>query len=116
MTYKKREPVDDPILARIEHLLQAQHRTKKELMNHLGLQGANFTNWKHQQSKAYMKYIDKISEYLGCGTQYLIYGIKSSEDNDIILTSNEKKIIAAYRSLDDEKKSAFMNIITLVQR
>ena len=115
MAYKKREPINDPVIERIEQLLHTQKKTKKDLMNYLGLKGANFTNWKYQQSKGYMRYIDKISEYLGCGTQYLIYGTKSPDDNDLILTSNEKKIIATYRTLDDRKKAAFMSILTLVQ-
>ena len=65
MGYGKREAVDDPIVDRIEQTLQSQNKTKKELMSFLGLKDTNFTNWKYRNSKAYMKYIDRISEYLG---------------------------------------------------
>ena len=110
MGYGKREAVDDPIVDRIEQTLQSQNKTKKELMSFLGLKDTNFTNWKYRNSKAYMKYIDRISEYLGVGAQYLLYGTNDT-NNALILTAEEKKIITKFRTFDDSKKTAFVNIM-----
>ena len=109
----RRIPSEDPIIDRIERELKAQKKTKKELLGYLGLQETNFTNWKYKNSKAYMKYIDKIALYLGVTTNYLIHGDKSN-NNAMNLTDDERKLILKFRSLNSHEKNAIIDIFAMI--
>ena len=114
MTYAKREPNGDPIIERIEKCLKEQKKTKKELMQYIGINDTNFTNWKFKKSKGYMIHIDKISEFLDVGTQYLLYGSEEEENSGIILTDEEKLIIKKYRSLSFPKRTIFVDMMSII--
>ena len=110
----RRVPCEDPIIDRIEQELKVQKKTKKKLLEYLGMQETNFTNWKYKNSKAYMKHIDKIAQFLGVTTNYLIHG-DASNDESIALTNDERKLICKYRALNSHKKNTIMDLITMIE-
>ena len=104
MSVAKREPNDDHVVDRIEQTLKQQKKTKKELLTYLGMKDTNFTVWRYGNGKSYLKYLDKIAEFLGGSISYLIEG---NQENATALqvTEEEREIIAKYRRLDPIKKT-----------
>ena len=119
-------------LNKIQTLLQQQHKTQKQLMEHLGLGKTAFTGWKNGANTSYLKHIGKIAEFFGVSTDYLL-GVDSVldftplqpktltlktetklpfeyPDNDIVATNREKKMIIEYRT-KPEKQRAINNIL-----
>lgn len=72
-------------LNKIIKLLEEKGKTQKDLTDYLGISKNTFTNWKNGLSSSYTKYINKISEYLGVTTDYLLSNSnnKKINDNDI---------------------------------
>ena len=60
------------VLDRISNLLKEQHKKQKDLTDYLGISKNIFTNWNSGASKSYLKYIDKIAEFLNVSTDYLL--------------------------------------------
>ncbi len=92
-------------------MLLAQKKTKKELLNHLGLTDTNFTGWKYGKVKSYMKYITQIADYLGTSTNYLLCG-NDLEQQAMDVTENERKLIQYYRSLTSSAQYKLIDFIT----
>ena len=113
MKTAKAEPTCDPIVTRIEQTLKFQKKTKKELLQHLGLRETNFTNWKYRNGKSYMKYIDGIAEYLGVTVNYLIYGVDQSGQR-VIVSESEQIMLEKYRMLDAEKKNIIQSLMEMI--
>ena len=59
-------------LEKIQTLLREQKKTQKELMDYLGLGKTAFTGWKNGSNTSYKKHIDKIAEFFGVSTDYLL--------------------------------------------
>jgi len=59
-------------LEKIQMLLREQKKTQKELMDYLGLGKTAFTGWKNGSNTSYKKHIDKIAEFFGVSTDYLL--------------------------------------------
>lgn len=57
---------------KIQTLLKEQQKTQKQLMEHLGLGKTAFTGWKSGANTSYKKHIDKIGEFFGVSTDYLL--------------------------------------------
>ena len=66
-------------LDKILKLLDEQGKTQKKLMDHLGLGKTAFTGWKNGSNTSYKQHIDKIAEFFGVSTDYLL-GIESKEN------------------------------------
>lgn len=81
-------------LSRIQQLLKEQNKTQKNLTDYLGLGKQTFTNW-NNGAKSYIKYIDKIAEYLDVTTDYLLGN------------SDERKPVNTELSADDIKFALF---------
>ena len=60
------------VLDRISKLLKEQHKKQKDLTDYLGISKNIFTNWNSGASKSFLKYIDKIAEFLNVSTDYLL--------------------------------------------
>ena len=106
-------PGNDPVVYRIEQTLKFQRKTKKELLEHLGLRETNFTNWKYRNGKSYMKYIERIAEYLGVTINYLVYGTEESEYS-VNVSEDEMKLLEKYRMLDLEKKNVISTLLGMI--
>ena len=68
---------DDPVVLRIMDQLQLQNLTEKSLLEFLGTSNSLFNAWKYRNVKSYVKYIDRIAEYLGVEKDYLLEGTDS---------------------------------------
>lgn len=66
------------------------------------------SKWKYDGSYVYIKYIEKICEFLDTTPNYLFYG---PEDEEERLSPTEKEIIRMYRSLDDGRKKCIQESI-----
>ena len=67
-------------LDKISFLLKQKHKTQKDLTDFLGLSKNTFTNWKSGDNESYRKYIDKIAEFFGVSTDYLL-GVDETQKN-----------------------------------
>ena len=54
----KRTPTEDPVIDRIEEMLKLHKKTKKELLEYIGIDSSMFTTWRYANGKSYMKYIN----------------------------------------------------------
>ena len=111
MSNIKRTPSGDPVITRIEELLKAQKKTKRELTDYLGIHNSNFSLWKYENSKSYMKYIIKISEFLGVSTTMLLENQQSSPEVIKLSDTSEIKLIRIYRNLDSHKKEILLDFL-----
>ena len=108
----KRTPSGDPVITRIEELLKSQKRTKKELTDYIGINNTNFSKWKYENSKSYMKYLGEIAEFLGVSANYLLEG--SPENSINVSDESEMKLIQIYRKLDSHKKELLIDLAEIM--
>lgn len=108
-----REPVnkltDDPVVLRIMDQLQLQNLTEKSLLEFLGTSNSLFNAWKYRNVKSYVKYIDRIAEYLGVEKDYLLEGTDSYVNTDT-LTATEIKIVGLFRDMGNKQQATFIGI------
>lgn len=97
MRQTNKKIVDDPVVKRIIDTLNVRHLSQKSLLDYLDLPNATFTAWKYDGGKSYMKYIDKISDYLNVSKNYLLYG-ESENFQEISLLPSE---IESYKKLHE---------------
>ena len=104
MSNVKRTPTGDPVIARIETFMKMRKTTQEELMRHLGINRSNFTMWKYENGKSYMKYIQQIAEFLGVGVLDLLQG--NASQNKTLLLTDEREItfLETYRRMDKNQK------------
>ena len=103
-----RLPVSNPVIERIEQLLLTQKKSKKELLQYIGIGESAFTRWKYDNGKSYLKYMSQISQFLETTAEYLLNG--SEADNKTVLTSDEMKLVEIFRKLDSEKKQLIISL------
>ena len=119
-------------LDKIIHLLKEQNKKQIDLCEHIGVKKNAFTSWKAGVNHSYKKHIDKIAEFLGVSTDYLL-GVEYTYDfspikptiltfssdaktpfeipkDAFVATNNEKKMIIEYRT-KPEKQRAINNIL-----
>ena len=113
MRNTKRLPVSNPVIERIEQLLLAQKKSKKELLQYIGIGESAFTRWKYDNGKSYIKYMPEIATFLGTTVEYLLNGCES--DNKTTLTSDEMKLVEIFRKLDSEKKQLLISLSLAIQ-
>ncbi|MBR2810442.1 MAG: helix-turn-helix transcriptional regulator [Solobacterium sp.] len=105
----KNENVNNQIILKnIQIKMLEQRITQVDLTAHLGLSAAVFNMWKDGKSKSYMKYIDKIADYLGVSVDQL-QDTRETEMPDH-LTENEKKLIHKLRTLTPDQRQLVFNI------
>ena len=108
-----REPVnkltDDPVVLRIMDQLQLQNLTEKSLLDYLGASNSLFNAWKYRNVKSYVKYIDKIAEYLSVEKGYLLEGTDSYVNTDT-LTATEIKMVGLFRDMGNRQQATFIGI------
>jgi len=110
MRNTNRKVVDEPILNRILATMQEKGVNQQDVARHLGLGNEIFTRWKYENGKSYIKYLEKIAEYLGVSRKYLMEGIEVvSEDEK--LTKKEQKLLATFRTLKKAEQDMFLRQI-----
>ena len=68
-------------------------------MDYLGLGKTAFTGWKNGANMSYRKHIDKIAEFLGVSTDYLL-GVETEQKNPLP-GANEERIKELYNMTSD---------------
>lgn len=100
--------INDPVVARIDELLEAQKKTQKQLVEYLGLTNGGFTKWRYHGGKSYINHIDQIVDFLGVTPNELLRGLKTDiyvsslttdeielTRNYHVLTVDARKVISA---------------------
>jgi len=105
----KRQPTEDPVIDRIEEMLKYHKKTKKELLEYIGIDSSMFTTWRYANGKSYMKYINAISDFLGVSVEYLLNGTPD-EDRMLFMEQDEIALIKLYRILDSHKKELLIDV------
>lgn len=104
-------------LNKILDLLKRQSKTQKQLMDYLGLGKTAFTGWKNGANTSYKKHIDKIAEFLGVSTDYLL-GVENKkasaensegDKNTIKIAGRDGSLVE--RTLTDEQLDLFKKMI-----
>lgn len=90
-------------LDKILNLLKEQNKSQKQLMDFLGLGKTAFTGWKSGINQSYKKHIDKIAEFLGVSTDYLL-GIEESPIKKP-LSEDEERLMELYNMTADLSES-----------
>lgn len=60
------------LIDRIINLLNEKGAEQKDLAEYLGVHPQLITEWKAGRTKSYKKYIDKIADFFGVSTDYLL--------------------------------------------
>lgn len=105
----KRTPTEDPVIDRIEEMLKFHNKTKKELLAYLGIDSSLFTTWRYANGKSYMKYINRISDFLGVSVGFLLNGTPD-KDTMLYVEEDEMTLIKLYRILDSHKKELLIDV------
>ena len=77
---------------KILFLLAQQHKSQKSLTDYLNISKGVFTDWKSGKNTSYKKHIDKIAEFFGVSTDYLL-GVEEQKNP---LPENEERIRELY--------------------
>ncbi len=108
MATTTRKMTDNPVVQRIVALIKKKGKMEKDLTDHLGLSPGAMSRWKYDGSYVYIKYIEEICEFLDTTPNYLFLG---PEDEEERLSSAEKEIIRAYRSLDEGRRKCIQETL-----
>ena len=60
------------VIDNIVFLLKEQHKSQKELCDHLGITKNAFTDWKAGRIKSYTKHLPQIADFFGVSVDYLL--------------------------------------------
>lgn len=62
----------DDTVKKILSCMKMRNITDKQLTKDIGINKSAVTDWKTGKTKSYKKYIDKIADYLGVSSDYLL--------------------------------------------
>jgi transcriptional regulator with XRE-family HTH domain len=85
-----------PIVMRIDSLLKAQNKGRKDLVMSIGVNRGVLTNWDKRETVPAADIALKIADYLGVSVRWLITG-----KDDRGLSLEERNLLVKYRCLDD---------------
>jgi len=104
----------DEILVRILETMKKRGIRQKELTTYLGITETAFTKWKFKGSISYVKYIDRIAEFLHVPANYLLYGtIEDPHSKQISFEDIE--LVNAISELTDSEKEFIRTTIAFFQ-
>lgn len=113
-------------------LIKEKGLEQQELANAIGVPKNTISEWKSGKTKSYLKYVDKIAQFLGVTTDYLlnkdavitIQGIDNSQNiigqaNAPITISNggktlskqEEALLRIFNSVDDKTQYRIMSFM-----
>lgn len=102
----------DPVMLKILDELKRQKKTGKELEIAIGSGNGTVSKWKYADMKSYMRYIDRIAEFLNVTPEYLQSQPEKQVDVDN-LTDTEKWIIDAFRRMELNEKKCMLETIEI---
>lgn len=91
----------------VKNELNRQKKTQIELAESIGLSIGTLRNKINLDSLPTFETAIKISEFLNCSMEYLLYGTDSNG-----LSGEEKTLINDYRELSEDQKKAIQNVIS----
>ena len=83
-------------LDKILEIMKEQHKTQKDLCDHLGINKQAFTDWKSGKSESYTGYIGRIADYLQVSADYLL----GRTENAAVETTTAKSVIQPARIIE----------------
>jgi transcriptional regulator with XRE-family HTH domain len=86
-----------PIIARIDDLLAAQKRGRKDLMAAVGINRGALTNWDIRETVPAADTALRIADYLGVSVRWLVTG---GDEKGLAL--EERNLLAKYSRLDEQ--------------
>lgn len=114
-----------PIVIRINSLLAKKGITKAEFYEKCALTSASYSQWNTGKTKPRLQTIERIAEFLGVPSEYLLYGdapaasqgAKKAPDPKIEGLSEAKKaLLDALDDLTDEQCEKLLPIILSAKR
>ena len=97
-------------------LIKSSGKTDQELEKSMGLPRSIIYDWKNGRNKSsFKKYAGNFAVYFNVSADYLLGNIDTpnlNQTNVLELDENERKIIAAYRDLNDEGKQQAIILVT----
>ena len=96
------------IFERIDKTVKEKGIKKKELNDYLGLSHSTYNNWANGSNESYLKYIDKIAEYLEVSPNYLLRGTEVSSSYEVKHNEQEEQLLRLYRSLSVREAKLFI--------
>jgi transcriptional regulator with XRE-family HTH domain len=94
------------IMERVLELLKENGKEQKDLSDYLGITQQRFSDWKAERVRSYLKYIDKIADFFGVSSDYLLgntetkYQIINKNDKRIAKDDTEEELLVMFRSRD----------------
>ena len=107
------------ISERLFDLLAADpSKSAADLCRKLNINTSVTTNWKNRNTDPAAKYIVPICEYLDVSVMFLLTGEDDRVSVETIqtLSSDERRVIEKYRSLDDDGKDKVRGVLLDEQR
>lgn len=114
-----------PIVIRINSLLAKKGITKAEFYEKCALTSASYSQWNTGKTKPRLQTIERIAEFLGVPSEYLLYGdapaasegAKKAPDPEIEGGSQAKKaLMDALNDLTDEQCEKLLPIVLSAKR
>lgn len=97
-------------LNKILALLEQRNIEQQEFAKAIGVRKQAITEWKKGTTKSYIKYIDKIADFLGVSTDYLL------GTTEITLGEKQAKIIELTSQLTEEEQEEVIKYAELLKR
>lgn len=97
-------------LNKILALLEQRNIEQQEFAKAIGVRKQAITEWKKGTTKSYIKYIDKIADFLGVSTDYLL------GTTEITLGEKQAKIIELTNQLTEEEQEEVIKYAELLKR
>lgn len=101
----------DEVFARIDHLMRQQKKKNKDLNEYLGLTKSTYDGWKRGTSKSFMKYIDRIAEFLDVTPNYLLCGTDVVNQKVTARTQAENRILCLLRLVPETELMRLVQMI-----
>lgn len=99
---------DNPVVVRIIELVKSRGKKEIDLAEYLHIPTGSMAKWKYYGGTSYLRYVDRICEFLDTTPNYLFWGVEETEDQ---LSFSEKEMIRMYRNLEDGKKNCLRDIM-----
>lgn len=99
------------IFERIDQLMTAQKKKNKDINDYLGLKQSTYDNWRRGKSTSFMKYLERIAEFLNVTPNYLVCGSDTVETIVDKRKQMEEKLIEMIRSVSDKEAETLMNLV-----
>lgn len=108
--FNKKEALILDIINKILSVMKEKKISQKSLADFLDVREYTISQWKNGKSQSYMKYINKIADFLGVTTDYLL-GTPS-----IDLSEKQAKIIELTSQLTEEEQEEVIKYAELLKR